>query len=95
MGPEDQFLAQAGEVHHCQGGRGRELDGEIPVGNGVHAVLRHRPQSQLAGEKRPVERNRRAGKGAASHGQHGDAGEEVPDSFAVALEHFKVGEEVV
>ena len=37
-GPQDQLLGEPGEMHHQDGQRAQQLQGEIPVRNTVHAV---------------------------------------------------------
>ena len=94
-GPEDDLLAEAGEVHH-HGGKGREqLQAEVPVRDGVDAVAAGPVKAQGGGGHPPVRgiggAGQRAGpQGGLVHPLHG-----VPDPGDVPGEHHAVGQELL
>jgi hypothetical protein len=52
-------------MHHRQRAGGGDLDGEIPVGDCVHAVGCDAPEAELVSHAIAIERQRRAGQRAA------------------------------
>ena len=82
-------------MHHDERRGGAEFDREVAVGDGVERIL----ADGLEPEKRrghfAVDRVGRAGQGRGAQGAAVHAGAQIEQAFAVALEHFDVGEHVV
>ena len=93
--PEDQFLGEARQVHHDERGAGGELDREVAVGDRVQRVRRDVLEAQLARDPLAVDREGGAGERRRAQRQHVHAPAAVGEPRAVALEHRRVGEQVV
>ena len=94
--PQDDFLRQAGEVHHAGGHGAGQLDAEIPVGHAVNGVAAGRVKAQLGGGVEPVQRIGGARQRAGTQRTLGvHAGGGVPQAAQVPQQHPGVGHELV
>ncbi len=84
-----------GQVHAEDGRMGEELQDEVAVGNGVHAVRAGAVESEIPGERRPVDGERGPGQGRGSERHDVDPREAPTTTLAVARQHEHVREQVV
>ncbi len=88
-------------MHRDQSGGGAELHHEIAVADGVHRVLGQAraalliDKSEHAGDHLAVHRESRAGDGPAAEGTDIGAVKTIDQPFAIALEHFDVGQQMM
>ncbi len=88
-------------MHGQQRSRGAKFDGKIPVAHGVHGILGElRPASGIHkakqfGDEYAVERQRGTGHGAAAERTDVHARIAVPEPFAIAFQHFDVGQQMM
>ena len=99
--PENQFLGEPADVHHDQAGSGGEFDREIPIRNGIQAVLAQTglatlvDHAQAARHMGPVQRIAGAGQGRCAQGKAVDAAAHILKSLGVAGKHLDIGQQVV
>ena len=93
--PEDDFLREAGQVHHQDRQRREQLNGVVPVGNRVHGVVSGLPKAQGLGSLKPVYRVGGGGQGASPQGTLIQPLQTVLQPGHVPLEHIGIGHHIV
>ena len=93
--PQDQLVGHAAQVHEEDGGRGQELQHEVPVAHGVDAVPGYPREAQELGHVGPVDGKGGARQGAGAQGHDVGLFPAVAVAALVALEHLHVGQQVV
>jgi len=93
--PEDEVLAEAGEVGAAEGEGEEDFGDVVAVGDGVHRVGGGGVEAELLGDGGAVEVDGGAGEGTGAEGADVEAMATAGEALAVALDHFDVGEEVV
>ena len=76
--PQHPLLAHAGQVDGDQGQVEERLGHEVPVGDGVEAVVEDAGEAEVGRRRRGVERQRRAGQRAGAERRHVEAGRPSP-----------------
>ena len=94
-GVEGELFGEARDVEAEGGGGLREVEHEVAVGGGVHAVGGGGGEAEGVGGDGAVEREGGAGDGSAAERAEVHAGAGVGEAGEVALEHGDVGEEPV
>ena len=99
--PQDQFFAEAADVHHAQAGRSGEFDGEVAVAHAVQAVLANLgvaciiDHAQRARHALAVQRVSGAGQSSAAQRQAVGAAAHVAHALGIPAEHLDIGQQVV
>ena len=93
--PHHEFFGKTRDVHHDERGGRAEFNGKVAVGNAVERVLGNGFEAEEFGREFAVDRVGRTGKRGRAEGAAVDAVTQVKETFAVAFEHFDVGEHVV
>ncbi len=93
--PEDDVLAEAGDVDLRDGAGRCELRHKVAVGGRIHAVPGNCLEAELPGHHLPIERIRRTGERSRTEREHIGAAAAVEEPLAVAQEHLSVGEEMM
>ncbi len=80
---------------HSQTRPHHKLHHKVPIADAIQAVLRYALESELLGEKEPVDDEGVACEGAGAKREDGDAGDELAETGEVGGEGKGVGEEEV
>ena len=87
VGPPDELFAEAREMPHAHAGAEQGLQGEIPVGHGIHAVVEDAVHPQLIGNHFRCEGVGRAGERRRAQGRDPGAPLASLHALHVPLEH--------
>ena len=93
--PEDDFLAEAAQVHHQDRKRGCQLNAEISVGNTIHAIHCDGGKAQFLRNGISIQRVGGGGKCAAAQRHYVCAFVGIAKAVVVALEHFHIRKQVM
>ena len=93
--PQDDVLAHAGEVGADHGQVKEGFHDVIPVGNGIHGILRYGVKAQFCGNPAAVQAD--GGTGNSSGTQRGNvqAPAAVREAVRVPVQHFHVSQQMV
>ena len=94
-GPDDDLLAQAGEVHGGHGQDEGQLGDDVARAGAVDGVLHRRREAQVGGHRVGIQAERAARQGARAVGGHRGARVPVLQALHVAHERPGVGQQVV
>ncbi len=94
-GPQDDLLADAGEVHAEQGEVEEGLGHEVAVAHGIERVVEHGGEAEVGGGARRVEGQRAAGQGPGTERGHVGASPGGEQAVDVASQRPPVGQQVV
>ena len=94
-GPDDEFRAQAREVHRAGGGGGQVVEDEVAVGGAVDRVVGDVLEAEVGGDGVAVDLPVDPGQGAGAERHHAGAVERELEAEDVAGKHPEIGQQVV
>ena len=93
--PENQFFAEAAEVHHQNRRVRAKFQNEVAVADAVETVRGNGGKAQFLRHHDAVNRVRGPGKRRRTERQHVDAGAALREAFPVAFQHFVIREQMM
>ena len=82
-------------MHQQQGGAGAELDGKIPIADGIHGIGGHLLESEQVRHVISVDGKTGPGQGGGPQGQYVDPLPAFREPLFIPLQHFKPGQHVM
>ena len=93
--PENQFLAQPGQMNHQKRGKRQELHDVVPVADRVHAVLVDFGKFQFFGNHPPVDRKCRSGQSAGAKRHDVATFPDSGQSVKITRQHLKISQQMM